>query len=192
MPLSFEELSEKVKNGSIIYPLEIMDIADRYPDRTIIPGSVRVAKHMIPGIFIICPEVDINYFKIRLSLPEPDIKYRFIELNVLSVIEILLRFQHNRQLVLHLNPATKVVKHFLSNCIKQGIISFHFICGTKGILASSFTDFDEEQMEWLKRNYKRSMGMETKPDSIFSFASESLAKQFKSNQKYYKFSKVKM
>lgn len=191
MSLSFEGLRKNINDSGIVYPLEIMDNANRYPERTVLPSSVRVDKLMIPGIFFICPEVDIDYFKIKLPLFKPDIKYRFIELNLLSVVEIILRFKHNRQLVLHLNPATKIVKYFLRDCIKQGIISFHFICGSRNILASSFTDFDEEQIEWLKRNYKRSMEMETKPDSIFSFASEALSQQFNNNQKYYKFGKVK-
>ena len=192
MSLSFEELSEKVKNSGVVYPLEIMDKADRYHNRTVIPSSARVERHVIPGIFFISPATDLDYFKIKIPFPEPDIKYRFIELNIHSVIEIILRFKHNRQLVLHLNPTTLVVKHFLRDCIKQGIISFHFVCGTRNILGSSFTEIDDEQMEWFKRNYKRSTVMETKPDSIFSFASEALAQKFKNNQRYYKFSKVKI
>jgi hypothetical protein len=191
MSLSFEELRKNINDSGVVYPLEIMDHANRYHKRTVIPFPVRVENLMIPGIFIICPETDIDYFKIKIPLPEPDIKYRFMELNIHSVIEIILRFKHNRQLVLHLNPTALIVKHFLRDCIQQGIISFHFICVTRNILGSSFTDFDEEQMEWFSRNYKRSMKLEDKPDTVFYTASEALAQQFINNQRYYKFSKVK-
>jgi hypothetical protein len=59
-----------------------MDKADRNYKRTVIPGSVRVEKPVISGIIFISPETDLDYFKIKIPLPEPDTKSRFIKLNI--------------------------------------------------------------------------------------------------------------
>lgn len=183
----FGELRRKINNSGVTYPRDLMENINKYPDRTVLPSPVMVGDILVPGIFFVCPESDIDYFKIKSSHPEPDIKYRYLTMEHLSVIEIILRFANDRQLVLHLNPSASSVKQFLSNCITSEIISFHFICMTRNILASSFTDIDDEQREWLERNYKRSVSLSKLPDSVFSLASEGLAAAFKDNQKYYKF-----
>lgn len=191
MPLNFEELSRKFNASGVVYPAELINNISKYPERTVITNSVYVEDFLIPGIFFICPESDIKFFKIMKSPPEPGMNFRFLEFKSLSMIEIILYFDFDRQIVLHLNPSTTIVKQFIRECTKQGIISFHFLCAAKNILASSFTSLDEEQMEWAKRNYKRSEKLKSVHHSVFSIVSESQAQVFKSNQRHYSFYNVK-
>lgn len=190
MPLSFKDLNRKFNKSGVVYPAELIENIKDYPIRTALPTSVYVDDVSIAGIFLVCPGVDIDFFKINKAPPEPGMKFRFLEFESLSIIEIILYFKADRQLVLHLNPSAMLVKHFLNECIEQGMISFHFICPTRNILASSFTDIDEEQMEWAKRNYKRSLKLNPVTDYAFSIVSESQSLRFTSNQKHYSFGKV--
>jgi len=187
MALRMAELRRKIDASGVDYPMELSGKAGNYPDRTVIPSPVRVGDETIAGLFLFCPEEDMAYFKIRVPPPEPDIKFRFIEYELFSVIEVLLAFKQNRQIVLHLNPSVTSVKDFLGTCGKNGLISFHYVCATSGVMVSSFTDVDGEHLEWIKRNHLRSLQLKTIPAQIFSIASTAIAKGFKSNQQYYRF-----
>lgn len=141
----------------------------------------------IAGLFLFCPKDDMNYFKIRIPPPEPGIKFRFLEYELFSIIEVLLLFKQNRQIVLHLNPSATSVKDFLGTCAKTELLSFHYVCATSKALVSSFTDVDGEHLEWIKRNHLRSLQLKTTPEWMFSIASANIAEGFKSNQRYYRF-----
>jgi len=187
MTLCFAELRKKIGNSGIVYPSELLGKIDKYPDGIVQPGRVLVEDIPIPALFFVCSESDIDYLKIKLPLPQPEIRYRYLEMEFLSVIEIHLRFPKDRQLVLHLNPSVPTVRDFLYSGITNGIVSLHFLCATRNILASSFTEMEAEEMEWFKRNHQRSLKLKKIPDSLFSHVSKSLASSFKDNQRYYKF-----
>ena len=114
--------------------MELSGKAGDCPDRTVIPCPVRVGDETIAGLFLFCPEEDMDYFKIRIPPPEPDIKFRFLEYELFSVIEVLLLFKQDRQIVLHLNPSATSVKDFLGTCGKSGLLSFHYACAKSGVL----------------------------------------------------------
>ncbi len=137
-------------------------------------------------IFVL-PREDMDYFKIRIPPPEPDIKFRFLEYDFYSIIEVLFLFNQGRQMVLHLNPSATSVKEFLGTSSKTGILSFHYVCSASGALASSFTDVDDEHLDWIKRNHLQSLQLESTPDRIFSIASTTIALGFKNNQRHYRF-----
>lgn len=185
--LSMAELSRKISAFGLDFPDELIGKAEDYPVRTVIPRPVRVGNATIAGLFLLCPKEDMDYFKIRIPPPEPDIKFRFLEYELFSVIEVLLLFKKDRQIVLHLNPSATSVKEFLGTCAKTGLLSFHYECATSGVLVSSFTDVDGEHLEWIKRNYLRSLQLKTTPERIFSIASTTIAERSKSNQRYYRF-----
>lgn len=187
MSLSMAELKRKIDSSGVDFPMELSGKAGGYPNRTIIPRPVRVGDETIAGLFLFCPEEDMDYFKIRIPPPEPDIKFRFLEYELFSVIEVLLLFKQDRQIVLHLNPSATSVKDFLGTCGKTGLLSFHYVCATSGALVSSFTDVDGEHLEWITRNHLRSLQLKTIPEQIFSVASTTIAERFKSNQRYYRF-----
>jgi len=187
MSLSMAELKRKIDSSGVDFPMELSGKAWDYPDRTVIPRPVRVGDETIAGLFLFCPEEDMDYFKIRIPPPEPDIKFRFLEYELFSVIEVLLLFQRGRQIVLHLNPSATSVKDFLGTCGKTGLLSFHYVCATSGALVSSFTDVDGEHLEWITRNHRRSLQLKTIPEQIFSVASTTIAERFKSTQRYYRF-----
>ena len=71
MPLNFEELSRKFNASGVVCPAELINNVSKYPKRTVIANSVSVEDFLIPGIFYICPESDIKFFKIMKSPPEP-------------------------------------------------------------------------------------------------------------------------
>jgi len=187
MVLPMAELKRKIDASGIDFHMELSGKAGDYPDRTVIPHLVRVGDETIAGLFLFCPEEDMDYFKVRIPPPEPDIKFRFLEYELFSVIEVLLLFKQDRQIVLHLNPSATSVKDFLGTCGKTGLLSFHYVCATSGALVSSFTDMDGEHLEWIKRNHLRSLQLKTTPERIFSIASTTIAEGFKSNQRYYRF-----
>ena len=187
MALSMAELKRKIDASGVDFPMDLSGKAGDYPDRTVIPRPVRVGDETIAGLFLFCPEEDMDYLKIRIPPPEPGIKFRFLEYELFSVIEVLLVFKQDRQIVLHLNPSAMSVKNFLGTCGKTGLLSFHYVCATSGALVSSFTNVDDEHLEWIKRNYLRSMELKTTPERIFSIASKTIAEGFKSNQRYYRF-----
>jgi hypothetical protein len=187
MALPMADLKQKINVNGIDYPMELIGKAGDYPDRTVIPRPVRVGDETIAGLFLFCPEEDMDYFKIRIPPPEPDIKFRFLEYELFSVIEVLLLFEQDRQIVLHLNPSATSVKDFLGTCGKTGLLSFHYLSATSGVLVSSFTDVDGEHLEWIKRNHLRSLQLKTTPERIFSIASTTIAEGFKSNQRYYRY-----
>ena len=187
MTLNFDELRDSISKNDVVHPPEIMDVAYKYPDRSVIPSYVQVGKLKIPSLFIICPASDIDYFKIKAPLPQPDIKYRFVEMSTCFVVEILLMFGRSKQMVLHLNPLNPAVRRFLNNCIQQGVVSFHYLCLERSILSSSFTDIDEEQIEWFKRNYKRAMELTVVQESVFIHTSEAIASRLKPSEKCYIF-----
>jgi len=129
----------------------------------------------------------MDYFKIRVPPPEPNIKFRFLEYELFSIIEVLWLFKQGRQIVLHLNPSAASVKNFLGTCGKTGLLSFHYVCAASGVLVSSFTDVDGEHLEWITKNHLRSLQLKTIPGRIFSIASATVAEGFKNNQRYYRF-----
>jgi hypothetical protein len=186
--LSISELKRKIDACGVDIPMEFIGKAGDYPARTVIPHTIRVGDETIAGLFLFCLEEDMDYFKIRIPPPEPNIKFRFLEYELFSVIEVLLLFKHGRQIVLHLNPSATSVKDFLGTCCESGILSFHYVCATSGALVSSFTDVDGEHLEWIQRNRSRALQLKNIPDQIFSIASTTIAEGFKSNQRYYRFS----
>ncbi len=185
--LPMAELKRKIDASGVDIPMEFVGKAGSYPDRTVAPCPVRVGVETIAGLFLFCPEEDMDYFKIRIPPPEPDIKFRFLEYELFSIIEVLLLFKQDRQIVLHLNPSATTVKDFLGICSKTGLLSFHYVCATSGTQVSSFTDLEGEHLEWIKRNHLRSLQLKTTPGQIFSIASTAIAEGFKSNQRYYRF-----
>lgn len=40
----------------------------------------------IAGLFLFCPEEDMDFFKIRIPPPEPNFKFRFLEYELLKTI----------------------------------------------------------------------------------------------------------
>lgn len=187
MALSMAELKQKIDVSGIDFPLGLSGKGGAYPDRTVICHPVRVGGETVAGLFMFCPEEDMDYFKVRIPPPEPGIKFRFLEYEFFSVIEVLLLFDQDRQMVLHLNPSATSVKEFLGACGKTGLLSFHYLCAKSRALVSSFTVLDGEHLEWIKRNHLRSLQLKTIPARIFSIASTSIAKGFKGNQRYYSF-----
>lgn len=181
------ELKRKIDAGGVDFPMELAGKAGDYPDRVVIPRPVRVGDGTIAGLILSCPEEDMDYFKIRIPPPEPNIKFRFLEYELFSIIEVLLLFGRGRQIVLHLNPSATSVKDFLGTCGRTGLLSFHYLCATSGALASSFTEVDGEHLEWIKRNHRRSLQLKATPERIFSIASTAIAEGFKGNQRFYRF-----
>jgi hypothetical protein len=174
---------------SVLYPYELIDNIYQYPGRSVIVSSVKANDLIIPSLFFICPETDIEYFHIKIPPPEPNLKFRFLELENLSIIEIILRFGSDKDLTLHLNPVNKFVKHFLLNCIKVKALSFHFCNFDRKMLVSSFTDISDEELAWFERNYERSKKLYF-GTKLFSLSSEQLSINFTGNQRYYKFNEI--
>lgn len=187
MALNFQELEEKLRKSDIAPGSALIKKAAKLPDRTVIPSTMMVEKLSIPVLFLVCPESDMRYFKIRAPMPQPIFKFRFLQTVAASVIEIILMFRWGKQLVLHLNPTASAVKEFLRGCAEQEAVSFTYFCPATGIVAYSFTDLDGEHLEWAKRNYDRSASAPPVRDGIFAVTSESLAVQFTANQRYYRF-----
>ena len=187
MPLNFQELEETVRKPGFAPGVALIKKAARFPDRTVIPSIMRVEKLSVPVLFLVCPESDMRYFKIKIPMPQPIFKFRFLQTTAASVIEIILMFGWRKQLVLHLDPSASAVKDFLRGCAEQEVVSFTYFCPATGIVAYSFTGLDGEHLEWAKRNYHRSVSGHPVPEAFFALTSESLAVQFKANQRYYRF-----
>jgi hypothetical protein len=187
MVLCFSELRKRLERSGVIYPSEFFNKIEKYPDGIVQPGSVLVEDAPIPALFFVCPEADIDFLNIRIPLPQPEIRYRYLVMEFVSVIEIHLRFLKGKELIFHLNPSATLVRDFLHSGITNGIVSFHFICATRNILGSSFVEIDAEEMAWYQRNYQRPLIMKKIPDSLFLHVSKTLATSFKSNQRYYQY-----
>ena len=173
----------------VLYPFRLIDRINQYPKRSVIVSSVKANELFMPSIFFICPEADMDYFHIKIPPPEPNIKFRYLPLEGLAIIEIILRFGKKRDLTFHLNPSNKLVKHFLLSCIKVSAISFHFHCLERKMMVSSFTDLDDEELDWLKRNYDRSRELKFSAE-LFSMSSEQLSREFKRSVRFYRFNEI--
>jgi len=79
MALSMAELKQKIDVSGIDFPLGLSGKGGAYPDRTVICHPVRVGGETVAGLFMFCPEEDMDYFKVRIPPPEPGIKFRFLE-----------------------------------------------------------------------------------------------------------------
>jgi hypothetical protein len=187
MPLNFKELEEAIRKSGAAPGSALIKKVAEFPDRTVIPSIMKVQNLSVPTLFLVCPESDMDYFKIKAPMQQPYIKFRFIETDIAPVIEILLMFRWGKQLALHLNPSATVVKKFLLGCFEQEAVSFTYFCPETGIIAYSFTGLDVEHLEWTKRNYDRSVCMTPVQDAAFSTASESLSMKFDAKQRYYRF-----
>lgn len=173
----------------VLYPFQIINTIDQYPLRSVIVSSVKANDIAIPSIFFVCPETDMEYFQIKIPPPEPNIKFRYLLLEGLDIIEMILRFGTKRDLTFHLNPSNRLVKHFLLSCIKIKALSFHFHCLERKMLVSSFTDLADEELEWLQRNYKRSQELKFSAE-LFAMSSEQLGQEFKRSVRFYRFNEI--
>ena len=187
MPLDFQELEEKIKRPGTPPGGALIKKAGKCPDRTVFPDIMKIEKLSVPTLFLVCPESDMDYFKIKVPMPPQMFRFRFLQTVAAYVIEIPLEFRWGKQLILHLNPTASSVKKFLQGCIEQEAICFTYYCPETGIVAYSFTGLDEEHIEWAKRNYDRSVSMSPGIEAVYTHTSEALAMQFKSNQRYYRF-----
>lgn len=178
--------NEKLK---VLYPFQVIDTIDQYPSRSVIVSSVKANEVFIPSIFFICSEADMDYFHIKIPPPEPAIKFRYLLFEDFDIIEIMLRFDKKRELTFHLNPANKLVKHFLWSCTKIRALSFHFHCLERKMLVSAFTDLDDEQLDWVKRNYERSLKLKFST-KLFATSSELLSRGFKRAVRFYSFNEI--
>ncbi len=187
MPLDFSELEEKIAKLGVAPGSALIKKAGGVPDRTVIPSAMKIEHLSVPVLFLVCPESDMDYFKIKARLPQPNFQFRFLQTVIAPVIEIRLMFSWGKQLVLHLNPSASAVKEFLRGCCEQEAVSFTYFCPVTGIIAYSFTGLHDEHLEWAKRNYDRSVGSPSVPDAVYVAAAEALAMEFKTNQRYYRF-----
>jgi hypothetical protein len=174
---------------TFLYPFRLIDTINQYPTRSVIVSSVKAKELFIPSIFFICPETDMDHFLIKIPSPAPQLKYRFLTLEHLSVIEIILRFRKKRDLILHLNPSNKIVQQFLLGCIIGNALSFHFYCLERKMLTSAITSFDDEELAWLKRSYDLSLELSFGA-RIFAISSQQLSNKFKDNERYYRFNEI--
>lgn len=187
MPLNFEELEEAIRKSGAVPGSALIKKAAGFPGRTVIPSIMKIQNLSVPDLFLVCPESDMDYFKIKAPMPQPYIKFRYLETVTAPVIEILLMFRWGKQLALHLNPSAPAVKEFLLGCFEQEAVSFTYFCPETGIIAYCFTGLDGEHLEWTKRNYDRSVCLPPVRDAAFSATSEALSMKFEAKQRYYRF-----
>ncbi len=180
------DANEKLK---VLYPFLVIDTIDQYPVRSVIVSSVKANEISVPSIFFVCPATDLDYFHIKIPPPEPNIKFRYLLFEGFDIIEMILRFGKKRDLIFHLNPSNRLVKHFLLSCIKVKALSFHFHCLERKMMVSSFTDLADEELEWLKRNYERSRELKFSAE-LFSMSSEQLSREFKRSVRFYRFNEI--
>ncbi len=144
----------------ISYPLELIENRDIFPLNHVIPCSVIVDNKEVGGIFIVCSSKDIKYFKIvPLPPPSPPLKFRMLDYKKrIFIIEIWMQFNRNpeKYLKMYLNPHHKSVQKLLELSLKTNMISFHFYNADTHLLSSAITNFNDEETEWLDRNYKLS------------------------------------
>lgn len=144
----------------ISYPLELIENRDVFPLNHVIPCSVIVDNEEVGGVFIVCSSKDIKYFKIvPLPPPSPPLKFRMLDYKKrIFIIEIWMQFNRNpeKYLKMYLNPHDKSVQKLLELSLKTNMISFHFYNADTHLLSSAITNFNDEETEWLDRNYKLS------------------------------------
>lgn len=186
-----EDILRVAANGTlrVLHPFSLIEVLPKCPDRSVLAGSVKANNSFIPSIYFICPEQDIDYFGIKVTPPEPNLKFRYLQFENLSIIEIILRFNKKRDLILHLNPANELVRHFLLSCTAVNTLSFQFHCIEKKKLVGAFTNLDNQEIDWLKRNYSRSLTENFKTD-LFAMTSKQLSHEVKSNERHYRFNEI--
>ncbi len=171
--MKIEEIEEFFsKKPEIIYPAEVIESSKLISIGKVFPMTSSINGHIIPGLFIICNSEICNYFKIGFPPPTPNLKFRMVDLGQkFFAIEILLYFDNDKVMRLHLNPFNKLTRHYLKMGLKNKIIAFHFYNQDNHELIDSITNLNEEEMEWFERNYR-------------------LAKKLKSNKKFKILSKM--
>ena len=70
------------------------------------------------------------------------------------LIEFHLLFDNNKTLKLYLDPIHPNVKLLFKILIEKKFISFHFYNKQTNLIISSYTNLDDEEMDWLIRNEK--------------------------------------
>lgn len=175
---------------NISYPLNLIENLKNIPQNNVTPCSVLINNDEIGGIFIACSSQDKKYFNILPSSPpEPLLKFRMLDFKKrIFVVEIWMQFEKNpkKNLIMHLNPHNSDVKKFFKLSTKTKMISFHFYDTDTHLLSSAITIFNNEETDWLARNYRLSTKL-ISDQKGYSILTEHISKEISETDRIYKY-----
>ncbi len=152
------------KGPKISYPYDAMELIETIPVQMVYPVTNIISGYTIAGLFIACDTKIYKFFDIRTPPPEPDFKFRMINIDEKSyALEVALLFDNNKIMRLHLNPRNALVKEYLRVSLKKTIISFHFYNQDNGQMLDSITNLGEEEITWFERNAALARRLRTNP-----------------------------
>ena len=138
----------------VSYPFGLYNSFKKLPKNNVFPCSALFNDELIGGLLLTCTTTDLMFFNIiPSSLPHPYLKFRMLNFKqIIYLIEIHLIFDSDKILKLHLNPIHVNVKMLFDLLIDKKFISFHFYNKETDLIASTYSNLDDEQIDWLIRN----------------------------------------
>ena len=158
----------KVNKIEVSYPYGLYNSLKKLPVNNVFPCSTLFNDKLIGGLLFTCSTNDLSFFNIESSnLPQPNLKFRMLNIEQKSfLIEFHLLFDNNKTLKLYLDPIHLNVKLLFKILIEKRFIAFHFYNKQTNLIISSYTNLDEEEMEWLIRNEKLINNLENNIDYL--------------------------
>ena len=175
----------------VAYPFDLYNSLRGLPINNVFPCSALFNENIIGGLLLTCSSTDLKFFNVKkTNLPQPDLKFRMINSEQrIFLIEFYLLFDSNRILKIHLNPVHQNVRMFLNLLIEKQMISFHFYNKQSDLIASSYTNLDNEEMEWVTRNSKLISEIESNKDYLQ--LAYYMSDKIENNERLFKFNDSK-
>ena len=176
-----------MKKLKIGYPFDLHHSLKKLPLSQILPCSALFNDTIIGGFLFTCSPADFNYFGIAQSTsPQPGFKFRMVDIKELAyLIEIHLVFDADRILKFHLDPVHPTVKVLFDLLKTEKKIAFHFYNKQTDVIASAYTEMDDEKVEWLIRNIKLANKLKINP--YYSSIEENVKRSIGKNDKLFMF-----
>jgi len=174
-------------NIQVAFPYGLFNSLKDLPKNNVFPCSALFDDKLIGGLFLTCISSDLKFFDIvPPNTPQPDFKFRMLNYNQeIYMVEFQLIFNPNKILKLQLDPGHINVKLLFELLIDKKYISFHFYNHPTSFLSSTYTDLDDEHIDWLNRNLKLIAGLKNNFD--YQLLANSQINNKDKMSRYYKF-----
>lgn len=185
-------MKEKTIRPEFYYSIDFIENLKYFPFYNVIPCSVIFMNEPVGGLLLICKKSDMKYIGLTPpNNPNPYRKFRMMNIDQrIFAIEIHLIFEQDIAVKMHLNPIAKSTNEFFSLCLKSKMMSFHFYDAQSIRLSSTVIEFDDEEIQWFKRNYELIKTLKSNKDYnsicyqlIKAFNSEDILFNFYDNEK---------
>lgn len=175
---------------TILYPFHAFELSKKMKGGSTFATTCIINELSLPAIMASCDQQTLQYFGVDLLPPQPGLQFRMLNiLNKDFVMEIVLYFDSDFKVRLHLDPGNKIVYHFLNVLRSTSILSFHFYSEIGDTFVSSMTQLHGEHLDWLARNIK--LCTKIKPRNKYTLVTDLLIEQFEDlNNRIYRFMPV--